>query len=193
MTDLVIKYLNFWNSYGFAPLNWFSAGASSFDTPYGTWALTEDMNNVDVPKIKGIDAVRSKPPAPLAIGILIPGPLNATEFVGHPFPLKDPYLRYLGMNSTFYYIVRVQAAGMYTFTAWTASTMTGSKLGLSIVSGGVNAGEQVIVAPNTGNEDTFVASPTTSWKLESGLAVLRLHVLTERGYNVQRIVVTGPV
>jgi len=52
MTDLVIKYLDLWVSYGFGPLNWFSAGASSYNTQYGTWALTEDMNNFKVPKIE---------------------------------------------------------------------------------------------------------------------------------------------
>jgi hypothetical protein len=92
MTDLVIKYLDLWVSYGFGPLNWFSAGASSYNTQYGTWALTEDMNNFKVPKIEGIDTVRSRAPVPLAIGTVIPASLNATGYVGHPVPLCDPYL-----------------------------------------------------------------------------------------------------
>jgi len=190
MMNLVIDYLNIWVSYGFNALNWFSAGASDFDTQYGTWALTDDMNNVKVPKIEGIDAVRLHDPVPLAVGIALPGTANATEFVGHRVPIQDPYLRWLGVNSTFSYLVRVHSAGNYGITVWTAGTVDGAKLGINVDNDA--EGYRAVVAPNTGNEQTFHACSTVTFQLKEALHSIRIRVLTERGYNIQKIVVDGP-
>jgi len=190
MTNLVIDYLNEWEAYGFEALNWFSAGASDFDSQYGTWALTEDMDNQQVPKIEGIDSVRTHAPAALAVGVAVPDTLNATYYVGHPVPLKDPYLRYLGVNSTFSYLVRVKSAGNYVLTVWTSGTVADAKLGINVNRN--PAGYKILATPNTGDWDKFQACPSVTFELPEGLQDIRLRVLTERGYNIKQIVITGP-
>jgi len=189
MKTLVISYLTYWYSYGFGPINWFVAGADNYDSQYGTWALTTDMKNLNVPKIEGIDAVRTSPPPPLAVGFLLPAVVNATMFVGHPVPLKDPYLRYLGVNSEFFYIFRSDRAGRYQFTVYTSGSMTAR---LELSNGNNNGNNQTITTPNTGGDENFQANSPVSFQLVQGINVLRLLVLTERGYNIQKIQVTGP-
>jgi len=182
MKNLVVTYLNNWYSYGFYPLNWFVAGADGYNTQYGTWALTEDMSNFNVPKIQGLDAVRTSPPPALAVGIAIPATLNATGFVGHRVPLVDPYLRYIGVNSTFFYIIRSSSSRSYKITVTTSGT-TSAPLGISIN----NQPQTVVNTPNTGSDDNFQPCPSVSFNLDAGINVFRLFALANRAYNIQDI------
>jgi len=185
MKSLVITYLNNWYSYGFEPLNWFVAGADSYDTQYGTWALTEDMANFQVPKIEGIDAIRASPPPALAVGLSLPGTVNATNFVGHPVPIVDPYLRYIGINSTYYYLVIAPSARSYQITIYTSGSPS-AMLGVTIN----NQPESIINTPDTGSWENFKPCPTVSFKFDSGLNVIRLFAHTNRGYNVEQITIS---
>ena len=38
-------------------MNYFIAGATNYDTQYGTWGLTDDLTKTDTPKIRAIDAI----------------------------------------------------------------------------------------------------------------------------------------
>ncbi len=60
MKDICVRYLNTWYSRGFGLFNWFIAGATNWDTPFGTWGLTDDMANQNTPKIQALDAVTAK-------------------------------------------------------------------------------------------------------------------------------------
>jgi hypothetical protein len=180
MKGLVQTYLINWYSYGFEPLNWFVAGADSYDTQYGTWALTQDMDDFQVPKIAGIDAVRTSPPPALAIGTALPGVVNATNFVGHPVPEVDPYLRYIGMNNTYYYLVRTGAARSYQITVYTAGTTSGP-LGVSIN----NKPETIVNTPNTGSDTNFQACSPVTLNFDSGINVVRLFSHANRAYNIR--------
>jgi len=183
MKDLTIKYLNVLYSYGFKAINWFSAGAQDFNTQYGSWGLTDDMKNFNVPKIQGIDAVRTAPTVALSAGFLVPGTLNATEFVNHRVPKTDPYLRWLGVNTTFDFLIRSPKDGQYGITAYTSSTEAGSVLQITVN----NGTPQQTVSPNTGDWDKFSPCPSVTASFTEGLNVVRLKVLTERGYNIQSL------
>jgi len=182
MKQLVVTYLNNWYGYGFNSLNWFVSGADSYNTQYGTWALTEDMDNLQVPKIEGIDAVRTSAPPPITIGTVLPGQVNATDWVGHPVPEVDPYLRYIGLNNTYFYIVRSSSAKSYQVTVYTAGSASAS-LGVSIN----NKPESIVNTPNTGSDTNFQPCPSVTLNFDSGINIVRLFSHANRGYNIQEL------
>jgi hypothetical protein len=182
MKAIVISYLTNWYSYGFGPLNWFVAGADAYTSQYGTWAVTNDMKNLNVPKVEGIDSVRLSPRPAVAVGIKVPASMNnATDFVGHPVPLKDPYLRYLSNGTFFDYIVRSDAAQTYQVTVYTAGSSV-STLGLNVNNNGIH----ILQTQNTGGMDTFLPTNTVSVEFSAGINILRLISLANWGYNIQK-------
>lgn len=59
MEALLVKYYKTWRSGGGELMNYFIAGATNWDTQYGTWGLTDDLTKTDTPKIRAIDAILS--------------------------------------------------------------------------------------------------------------------------------------
>jgi len=57
MESLCYEYLSNWFGDGYGVFNWFVAGASSYDSQYGTWALTEDPAVLDTPKLRAINKI----------------------------------------------------------------------------------------------------------------------------------------
>eukprot|EP01113_Clastostelium_recurvatum_P048342 TRINITY_DN8780_c2_g1_i3.p1 TRINITY_DN8780_c2_g1~~TRINITY_DN8780_c2_g1_i3.p1 ORF type:complete len:527 (+),score=103.58 TRINITY_DN8780_c2_g1_i3:147-1727(+) len=58
MKTLCVDYLtNGWFSRGYGVFNWFTAGATAYDTQYGTWGLTYDAMVLDTPKIQAVNQV----------------------------------------------------------------------------------------------------------------------------------------
>jgi len=182
MEGIVVNYLNTWYNYGFAPLNWFVAGADDYDTQYGTWGVLENMHDFDVPKLRGIDDVRTGAHPPVTIGSTIPSlGYNATQWVGHPNPDKDPYLRYLGANSTYLYIVRLPSTGSLQVTVYAQTLVSNPQLQI-----GLNNDQLQTITMNQAS--TFTAQPTVTFtNVASGLNVVRLLVITERGYEIDLI------
>lgn len=56
MKELLLKYYRNWRAMGGELLNYFVAGATSYDGPYGTWGLTDDLTRKS-PKIEAIDLI----------------------------------------------------------------------------------------------------------------------------------------
>ena len=52
MKDLTSKQLNQWFSAGGGLFAWFVAGPTDYDTQYGTWGVTNDINNLNTPKMQ---------------------------------------------------------------------------------------------------------------------------------------------
>ena len=64
MTPIVARYLTDWYAAGFDLFNWFIFYSSSYDGPYGTWGVTNDMLLTTSSKLEGIrNVTRSKLPA----------------------------------------------------------------------------------------------------------------------------------
>jgi hypothetical protein len=80
MQKITEDYLHGWFGYGFDLLNWFVAGATNYDSPYGTWGLTNDMTNQTAPKIKGVDRVLAQATVKLTRGIPVPGKVDPRQF-----------------------------------------------------------------------------------------------------------------
>jgi hypothetical protein len=59
MRKLLLKYYRKWREGGGELMNYFIAGATNYDTQFGTWGLTDDMSKTDSPKVQALDEILS--------------------------------------------------------------------------------------------------------------------------------------
>src|SRR5205085_1968841 len=113
MAQLVQQYMSTWYANGGGLFAWFTAGATSYDTNYGTWGLTNDMTNAAAPKIAGVDAVRAAAPPAAAGGNAAPGAFNPNLTVSNTNPNPPPTTQqtFLGAGTQLEYLVRAPLAG----------------------------------------------------------------------------------
>ena len=160
LTPIIEQYLQNWAQWGsnvMGPLNYFVAGATPLLDRYGVYGLLYDMAVQSTPKSRAVDSVRAAPLPPPAAALPAP-PLafyNATNYAGYSLPQLNPYLRYLGQNDTFYYLVRSsssaaggQAAGLR------VTVLAQSSLALPI---------EVALGPSSAVAVTTTASASLQW------------------------------
>jgi hypothetical protein len=58
MQTILVKYLTNWYAKGGDLFNFYTVGARSYNTPYGSWSITEDLDVLNTPKIKAFQQVR---------------------------------------------------------------------------------------------------------------------------------------
>ena len=179
MKDLVVRYLNSWYAYGFGLFNWFVAGATAYNTAYGTWGLTDDMSNLNTPKLQGIDAIATGPGPVMSGGWGIPGEADARGYAGAPRPFTSPYLTGLGNGDFRDYLVRAPADGKYSIEVSVAAGWPGAKL--VILANHAQVATQDV--PGTGGDSTFRYLAPVTATLTAGMNVVRLQVATA-GFNV---------
>jgi hypothetical protein len=189
MREISVRYLNNWFKSGGELFNWFVAGATDYNTQYGTWGLTNDMTNQQAPKILAMDDVLNAPVPAVTIGTLTPGVNDARDYIGSSadWNTRDPYLRWLNTDTSFDYLFRTPTAGNGLFRAKFATSQTGAKLRVFV--NNTLAGD--VTAPNTGSDEVFAWSPTLKVPLNAGLNVVRIVVVTNRGYNIGAVQVAG--
>lgn len=78
--NIVTDYLKVWYSKGGNQFNWYTLGARSFNSPNGTWSITEDIRDYNQPKAVGYREVRDlglgntttnpEPPPPPPSGVV---------------------------------------------------------------------------------------------------------------------------
>jgi hypothetical protein len=56
MQALCQAYLQTWRAHGGQMMVWYTAGATNWDTPFGTWGLTNDIAITDTPKVRCLKA-----------------------------------------------------------------------------------------------------------------------------------------
>jgi len=56
--SIMTKYLQTWYAKGGDQFNWFTLGARSFNSPYGTYSITDKITNLNEPKEAAFRAVR---------------------------------------------------------------------------------------------------------------------------------------
>jgi hypothetical protein len=182
MKDLVVRYLNAWYAYGFGLFNWFVAGATPYNTAYGTWGLTDDMSNLNTPKLQAIDALATGPRPVMSGGWGIPGEADARGYAGAQRPFTSPYLTALGNGDYRDYLVRAPADGNYRIEVAVAAAWPGSKL--LILANHAQVATQEI--PVTGSDSTFQYLPPVTAVLTAGMNVVRLQVVTA-GFNISSL------
>jgi hypothetical protein len=60
---IIVRYLTAWYAKGGELFNYYTLGARSYNTPYGSWSITEDLDVLTSPKIKAFQQVRDAYPA----------------------------------------------------------------------------------------------------------------------------------
>ncbi|CAF4751996.1 unnamed protein product, partial [Rotaria sp. Silwood1] len=202
MTDLCVSFLNGWYRSGFQPLNWWVTGAAQITT-YTSWNLLEDMRQetlIDTttmfnssspvaqlpqpsPKLKAIDQIRQSS-IQMTFGIPMPSyDVNATNFMNYHEPYTDPYLRYLGSNSTFYYPLLIQQSSMKI----NITVYIGGSLG--ILEASINNANFIQVqTPSTGNTAVFQLAPSFQFNINPtnipSIVTLRLRNI-RNGYSIR--------
>ena len=189
MQSICATYLDNWYGYGFDLINWFVAGATSYDGPYGTWGLTDDMANQSTPKIKALDEVIAQKSVPLSKGIAVPGAIDPRQFAGRDatwateggltLSLTDwrgPYRDYL---------IRNEASGKRSVTLSVGTNQTGVSLELWLN----NTKVGVLALPNTGSQTTFENSSKVTFAIGAGMNVLRVKIVSGNGAAVNKITV----
>jgi hypothetical protein len=69
--SIMTRYLNNWYAKGGDQINWFTVGARSYNTPYGTWAITDSYARLNAPKILGFQQVRDATPVNVSTGLVV--------------------------------------------------------------------------------------------------------------------------
>lgn len=183
MKDLCIRYLNVWYTKGGDQFNWFTIGAGNFDTQYGTWSITDDVNDLKQPKVLAFQTVRSSPLPAVTVGSVLPGEVDARAYMGSNKPYVDPYVRYIGANSNFDYPIRVPKSGTYNLKVSIGTSTPGATLDVLVNTSAVATAS----VPSSSSEDTFVDTAAIPLNLQAGLNVVRLHVPTNRPYNINSL------
>jgi len=62
MAGLMVRFWNAFKNQGGESAQWFRLGANTYNTPNGTWSLTDNLNNVNAAKMQGFRTIRGLAP-----------------------------------------------------------------------------------------------------------------------------------
>lgn len=91
MQSICENFISKWYQAGFDTLNWYTFGAGNWNTQYGTWTLTYDLN-VNTPKTACIDASNAKTVPKISIRHMVPGSWDAREQPDKSLPYRVPFV-----------------------------------------------------------------------------------------------------
>jgi hypothetical protein len=74
---LIAQYMNQWYRAGGDLAAWYTVGARSYDTQFGTWTLTNDINKTDTAKAQAFRAIRDAAPGAGVITLTSRAPVKA--------------------------------------------------------------------------------------------------------------------
>ncbi|MEZ6317460.1 MAG: hypothetical protein R3B49_01710 [Phycisphaerales bacterium] len=183
MRDLCAEYLDGWNADGGGLFLWYTAGAGSWSTPYGTWPLAEDLTAPDTPKVEALDAALAVAAPPVTAGIPIPGLVDARQHTERPddWQTATAVLQYLSEGDVYEYLLRSDRLGLARFRVSAGAPFSGGQLAVSVN----DAPEQIITMANTGWYGHYQLMAPKGVMLREGLNTLRIRVLTDRAYDIE--------
>ena len=172
MTSLVTTFLDNWYLQGGDLLNWYIAGATSYDTRFGTWGLTNDPTNLDSPKYQAINEVVSSAPPEVTVGTPIPNAVPASA--------TSAYLGNVATGAINDYLLRAPVGGTYALTLKYAAVTAGQVQVIvnGSVAGTINLGVTGPGRDTLGAPSTFANSSEFLLRLDSGLNNVRLVTAT---------------
>jgi len=135
MQPICTDYLNIWFENGGGPFMWFTAGAGTWDTQYGTWELTTDLSITDTPKIQCLDALRDSPKPTLKSRNRVPGTFDALAYVGNQPPYSEGsknMVRYLHPGMSVDYLVLAPKSGKYSLVLKAEAGAGGNTLDIAV-------------------------------------------------------------
>lgn len=170
MQQIVVDYLNEWFSYGGGLFNWFTAGATNWDSPYGTWGLTNDITNTNTPKLKAIQQVLAGSTPDFTKGVAASGEFSSNATVGST---NLAGTRYTAPGNPLDYLVNAPMDGAYQLRLSYATDVAGRSFRVT-VNGKV---VQTVSLPTTPWWDSYMDSPAVTINLTRGANVVRIEAI----------------
>lgn len=188
MRPVMAGYLRTMFSYGFALFNIFVAGATNYDSQYGTWGLTDDMTHQNAPKILAINDLNSAKYVALGQGTLLPGTVDARKYAMRDANWATSDVLQLSstdwMGPARSYLVRSNTQRRYSFTLRASANTGGVATRIELWVNNVKAGTFAI--PNSG--DAVVSTGAVAAVLPMGLSGFRLKLVAGSAVKVVSIV-----
>jgi hypothetical protein len=180
MAGLMQTYLSNYFSQNGGLFMWFNAGASSYDSQYGTWTLTNDPTNLNTPKLQAIDAVLAAPYATPSAGLPALQPISAQRYEGSTNPDGPVQFPWLGQELA--YQVNAPLAGTYNLALRYSAGGSGGPILLR-----VNGQVLTPTLSGTGDWNNYVTSAAQPVSLRAGLNTVQIEVLVGQGYNIDSL------
>jgi regulation of enolase protein 1 (concanavalin A-like superfamily) len=188
MAGLVQTYLDNWYSQGGGLFNWFQAGPTNWETNFGSWGVSNAIDNLTGAKAVGTITVVDSVKTPLSFGIPVPATFDARAQAGATEPYADSYLKSPGNGNSVDYFVRAAKGGDYKLTLRGGTAGSGEQVRVM-----VNQVIRAITLKNTGSSTTFADNNFGTIRLEEGENVIRVTSLAESsGWNLQTVTVGAP-
>jgi hypothetical protein len=189
MRALCVDYLKVWFGYTDGLFNWFVAGATGWDSQYGTWGLTNDMANSSAPKILAVDDARLAAPYPLNQGQAVPGNVDARKFC-----LRGNNTDYLTWeNAQFWwtdwrgryrdYLIRTSAETTFDVDVYAGATDSATRLKLWVGSAYLGS----VPVTNTGSWGSYAYTPKLRIRLPKGMHGLRVLLDSNTGVSLKQV------
>jgi len=160
--------LNQWHGFGFEHVLWFSAGADSYNTPFGMWPLVEDMADQATPKNQCMDDILAAALPAVTVGTPVLGTAIAggnfrgsTNTTGSLSGLAGPF----GFPGYVEFLLRADDAGTYN-VVFNGSAPAGESFRLKLNNATVAA--NVTLPAATGNSSSIAVT------LRKGLNAMRI-------------------
>jgi len=176
--ELCRDLLNQWHAFGFDHVMWFSAGADSYDTPFGMWPLVEDLANPAVPKNQCMDDILAAPVPAITVGTAVLGSAIAggsyrggSNPTGPVTGVDGPF----GFPGFVEYLLRADDAGTYQLV-FTGSAPAGESFRLKL--------NNATVAANVTLPTTTGASAAIAVTLRKGLNALRIERAVGASFSI---------
>lgn len=179
MGSLCSNLLLKWYAYGGSLFNWFTAGAGNWNTPYGTWSLTERFEYSN--KLKAIDSVLNLTPYYPTVGQSVNDTIDARYVAGYVASNLAATSYSPGWQDVDEWIVRVpkDSAGVFRFGIETATYATGLYLESHIDER--NMGIYILPTTLTSFYNNFLDTIT----LTEGLHTVRLNYRWGKNFNLR--------
>ncbi len=180
MLDLCKRYLSTWYAGGGQMLLWYTAGASNWDTQYGSWGLTTDLALTDTPKIQCIDQTRNGLLPPAQARNQVPGSFEALAYVENFAPYTErskDQIRYLHPESYVDYLVYAPQAGSYSLVITAEAARSGNLIDVMVNSKLVASAFDL----RAGGFGVQLDNPPIAINLSQGFSTLRIKTKVENG------------
>lgn len=131
LLDICKRYLSSWYAGGGQMLMWYTAGASNWDTQYGTWGLTTDLALTDTPKIQCMDQTRNGLLPAIQARNQVPGSFDALAYLENFEPYSEKskdQVKYLHPGSHVDYLIHAPQAGNYSLVITASAARSGNQI-----------------------------------------------------------------
>jgi hypothetical protein len=145
---------------------------------YGMWGATEDIFDLQTPKMTALQGLLANGSTPLQGGVLLPGSFAAMSpdlSFGSNYITSDGSYAYLEKGSSFGYLVDVPAAGTYKVTLTVGTYYGPTKAALKLDQALIGT---AAVPATGGNVQNWTATAPVRVQLPAGLHVLSVSAPT---------------